>query len=335
MWRYEAWLKSAGNHHQADHANPSQGLPGNGRRGSRYPSRVARRGVVACAPSCSARMELEQRRSAGDHRRGRPRLDRLRVDDHRRQPHPAHPGPVRLAWLCVDCARSAHSRSRTNLAKEGVQRAMTLLCTRERTARDSSVYTVFPPVLNCPAAIFAAFSWGWFVHPLRPTPRSLNVVSITRCGSEGGIRRRGIGIRRDLSVCVCRGNQSVDSCRRNLGGFFQGNQGFGRGNQDVVVCCRRNPGCCQGNLSVFGRRNQGCDPGNQGGVCGQGNQWCDERSLGSFYRWNQGGGFHRRNQRRIHRERQVGSTSPSFPPNPLPTPKPFDLQIAKQGWASK
>jgi len=79
---------------------------------------------------------------------------------------------------------------------------------------------LFPPVLNCPAAIFAAFSWGWFVHPLRPTPRSLNVVSISRCGSEGGLWRRGIWFRAGIFFFLYRGTPGRKREVVGLGGVL-------------------------------------------------------------------------------------------------------------------
>jgi hypothetical protein len=73
-----------------------------------------------------------------------------------------------------------------------VQSPMSLLCTTGRTGNTTSLFSPFPPFLNCPAAFFAAFWLGCFGHPKPHTPRSLNVVEISRCVNEDSLRRQGI-----------------------------------------------------------------------------------------------------------------------------------------------
>ena len=72
-----------------------------------------------------------------------------------------------------------------------VQSPIGLRTTPGRTGLTALPPSTFPSLSNCPAAISAAFSWGSFGQPLRHAPRSLNVVSISRCMSEGGWWRRG------------------------------------------------------------------------------------------------------------------------------------------------
>jgi hypothetical protein len=69
---------------------------------------------------------------------------------------------------------------------------MSLLRTAGRTWRTTSSLYTFPPFLSSPAAFLPAFWLGCVGHPQPHAPRSLNVVSISRCVNEGGLRRQGI-----------------------------------------------------------------------------------------------------------------------------------------------
>jgi hypothetical protein len=69
---------------------------------------------------------------------------------------------------------------------------MSLLWTTGRTGITTFVFSPFPPFLNSPAASMAAFWLGCFGHPQPHTPRSLNVVEISRCVNEDSLMRQGI-----------------------------------------------------------------------------------------------------------------------------------------------
>jgi hypothetical protein len=92
----------------------------------------------------------------------------------------------------VDRPRSFDGCCICSGASQGVQRSMSLLCTTGRTGMTTFVFTPFPPNLNSPAASMAAFWPGCFGHPKPHTPRSLNVVEISRCVNEDSLRRQGI-----------------------------------------------------------------------------------------------------------------------------------------------
>jgi hypothetical protein len=148
--------------------------------------------LVARASSRIPYLVMEPRRVTGRLRCSRSRCYRHSLDDHQRQPLSAVAGIVRVARSRVDRACSFDGCCICNRASQGVQRSMSLLSTSGRTGKTTLLFSTFPPFLNCPAASMAAFWPGCFGHPQPHTPRSLNVVEISRCVNEDSLRRQGI-----------------------------------------------------------------------------------------------------------------------------------------------
>lgn len=162
-------------------------------------------GCGACAPGSSGCrcvvdgassrfpcLVMEPRRATGRLRCSRSGSHRHGLDDHRRQPHAAVDGIVLVARSGMGLARSFDGYCICSRAQQGVQRDMSLLSTSGRTGKTTFLVSPFPPFLNCPAAFFAAFWPGCFGHPKPHTPRSLNVVEISRCVNEDSLMWQGI-----------------------------------------------------------------------------------------------------------------------------------------------